>query len=338
MAIQAEKLLTLVSKSGFNIIPVKTNADLPKILSFVSKIKGLRTLLRTILFLNNLHKVLHHVETVYFLTGFLNFFFWVTYPALILAKIHRKRIILNARGGGARIFFRRYGRLVKPILRKVDAISVPSGFLQGVFREALSIETIIVPNIADIEQFRFRERCPAQPSLLITRHLEGMYNVACVVKAFRKIHNHFPQSTLGIVGEGSQRIALEQLVEALGLTDCVTFYGRVEHKEIQAIYDQYDIYVNASDVDNLPGAILEAFASGLPVVSTRAGGIPYLVEDGVSGLLVDLDDHESLAGKVIQLLEQPELALKLARRAREECKKYTWAHVKTVLLPLLEGN
>ena len=338
MAIQAEKLASLLSKSGFNTISVKTNVDLPKSLSFLSKIKGVRTILRTVLFLNNLHKVLHNVETIYFLTGFLNFFFWVTYPALILMKIHRKKIILSARGGGARLFFKRYGRLVKPILKKLDAISVPSGFLQDVFRETLNIETVVVPNIAHLEQFRFRERFPIRPNLLTTRHLEKMYNVACVIKAFKKIRNHFPQSTLGIVGEGSQRSALEQLVKALGLNDCVTFYGKVEHKKIQSIYDEYAIYVNGSDVDNLPGAILEAFASGLPVVSTKAGGIPYLVEDGITGLLVDLNDDASLAEKVTQLLKQPEMALTLAQNAREECKKYTWEHVRTILLPLLEGK
>jgi glycosyltransferase involved in cell wall biosynthesis len=98
-----------------------------------------------------------------------------------------------------------------------------------------------------------------------------MYNVDCVIKAFKEVHDHFPQSLLGIVGEGGQRKALEKMVRVLGLTDCVIFYGRVEHAEIQNLYDQYDIYINTSNVDNFPGSILEAFASGLPVVSTRGG-------------------------------------------------------------------
>ncbi len=335
MAIQAHKLVTLLSESGFQVIPVRTNADVPKSISFLSKIKGIRTLLNLILFLRNLRKALVQVEVVYFLTGFFNFFFWVTYPALILIKLHGKRVILSARGGGAREFFSKYERLVRPILKRVDVITTPSGFLKDAFVEAFNIKPVIVPNIADLEQFKFRERTQLQPRLLVTRSLEEIYNVGCVIKAFQKVHNRFPDSRLGVVGDGRERSKLEALVYQLGLSDSVTFYGCVAHEKIQDIYDQYDIFVNASNVDNLPGTILEAFASGLPVVSTNPGGIPYMVEDGVTGLLVEKEDYNALADNVIKLLEQPEFVLSLSRNAREECSKYSWEHVKIVLLPLL---
>jgi glycosyltransferase involved in cell wall biosynthesis len=337
MAIQARKISSLLRESGFNVFEVKTNPELPKGPSVIAKIKGFRTLLRLFSFLYHLHKVLPHVEVVYFLTGFFNFFFWVTYPALILIKIHGKRVILSARGGEGGKFFRRYGILVGPILRRVDTISVPSGFLQDVFKEILNIEPIVIPNISDLQQFSFRERFPVQPKLLTTRNLEAMYNVACVIKAFKEVRRHFPESILGIVGDGSQRKLLEKMVRDLGLKDCVTFYGRVEHAEIQNLYNQYDFYMNASNVDNFPGSILEAFASGLPVISTSVGGIPYLVKDGVTGLLVQMNDYVALAEKVVQLVREPDMALTLAQNARDECEKYSWEHVKTVLFPILEN-
>ncbi len=118
MAIQAQKMVSLLNEAGMKVIAVKTNADLPDGLRFISKVKGLRTMIRLFSFLNNLHKILPHVETVYFLTGFFNFFFWVTYPALILIKLHGKKVILSARGGEARLFFQKYRLLVKPILKK----------------------------------------------------------------------------------------------------------------------------------------------------------------------------------------------------------------------------
>jgi len=338
MAIQAQKMAFLLRESGFFVITVRTNTDLPTGLNFISKVKWLRTILCLLIFLRDLHKTLPQVDVVYFLTGFFNFFFWITYPALILIKLHTKRVILSARGGGAREFFRKYSLLTKPILKRVDTISTPSGFLRDVFMETLNIEPIVVPNIADLGQFKFRKRFPVHPRLLVTRNLERIYNVECVVKAFRIVRERFPESVLGIAGDGSRRSALENLTTDLGLNDCTNFYGRLAHEEIQKIYDKYDIFVNASNVDNLPGVILEAYASGLPVVSTCAGGIPYIVGHGITGLLVDLDDYQALAERVIQLVEEPELALNLANNARKECRKYSWEHVKAVLLPLLEST
>lgn len=336
MAIQARKLASFLEGSDMKVVAVKTNADLPNNLHFISKVKGLRTIASVLAFLRNLNKNLPQVEVVYFLTGFFNFFFWVTYPALILIKLHRKKIILSARGGEARLFFQKYGLLVKPILKRVDAISAPSGFLKEAFNEVLGLDAVIVPNIADFNQFKFRQRKPIQPRLLVTRSLETIYNVDCVIKAFKRVHDCFPESSLGIVGDGSQRAVLEKLVAELNLTDHVTFYGRIEHSKIQNYYDQYDVFVNASNADNLPGVILEAFASGLPVVSTRAGGISYMVRDGITGLLADIADYEALAENVIKLVKEPELASMLAMNARIECQKYSWDNVKKVLIPLLE--
>ena len=335
MAVQAQKMVSLLKESGFKVTTVRTNPELSN--KFISQIRGIRTLIRVTLFLRNLHKNLRYADVIYFLTGFTNFFFWITYPALILIKLHGKRVILSARGGGAKNFFRRYGILVKPVLRRVDIISSPSGFLQDIFKKILSINSIIIPNIADLEQFEFCERLSVQPNFLSARNLEKIYNVACVIRAFKRVHDRFPKSTLGIAGDGSQRSKLEQLVGELGLNNCVTFYGIVEHAKILDLYDQYDIYVNASNVDNLPGVILEAYASGLPVVSTRAGGIPYIVKDGVTGLLVDKGDCDALAERMIRLVEQPKLASTLAKNARKESQKYSRDRVKEVLLPLLKS-
>lgn len=115
------------------------------------------------------------------------------------------------------------------------------------------------------------------------------------------------------------------------------FYGRLPHEKLPDIYDQYDILINASNIDNFPSSVVEAFASGLPVVSTNPGGIPYLVKDGEAGLLVNVNDCEALAQKVIFLLENPSFALEMARKARAECEKYKWEKVKKTLLMVINS-
>ncbi len=88
--------------------------------------------------------------------------------------------------------------------------------------------------------------------------------------------------------------ALEQLAKDLQLRN-TRFVGRVPHDQIAELYDSADVYLTSPNIDCMPGSLLECFASGLPIVATRAGGIPYIVKDRESGLLVDIDDHEALA-------------------------------------------
>ena len=335
MAIQATKLITLLENSGFEVVPVRTNANFPAFLSWVKYVPGLRTLTNHILFMLKLQKALKNSDVVYFLSGFFNFFWWVTYPALVQIKLTGKPVILSARGGGARHFFSRWGPLIAPIIRRIDVVTAPSGFLQKAFEEAFGIRPLIVPNIADVEQFPFRSRQTLRPKLVVTRSLDEIYNVACVIRSFKRIHSRFHEATLDVVGDGVQREMLENLVKDFELEKAVTFHGRVAHEEIQPFYDRNDIFINASNVDNLPGTILESFASGLPVVSSDAGGIPYIVEDGVTGLLVPCNDDQAMAERVFKLLADQDLAQCIIANAHLEADRYSVARVRDVLVPIL---
>ena len=107
----------------------------------------------------------------------------------------------------------------------------------------------------------------------------------------------------------------------------VEFVGAIDPEDMPGLYDRADIFVNASDVDNQPLSIIEAFASGLPVVTTDAGGIPDMVTDGETGLMAGRGDHNALADRAIRLLRDQDLARNIATRAREECGRYSWTAV-----------
>src|SRR4029078_12025152 len=96
---------------------------------------------------------------------------------------------------------------------------------------------------------------------------------------------------------------------------------------IIAQYQRAHIYLNASEIDNQPLSILEAFACGLPIVTTNAGGIPRMVTDGASGFVVNCGDGEAMAARALELLQNGELANRMARRGRDECRKYSWERV-----------
>jgi glycosyltransferase involved in cell wall biosynthesis len=163
---------------------------------------------------------------------------------------------------------------------------------------------------------------------LSNRNLEPLYNVACTLRAFRLIQDRLPEARLVIAGDGSQRRQLEQLCGNLRL-ERVTFVGKLNSAEMASLYDRCDIYLNSPNIDNMPTSILEAFACGLPVVTTNPGGIPYIVENARNGLMVSVDDAEALAHAALRLIDDQLMATRLADAARAECEdRYVWSKVR----------
>src|SRR5207302_9733041 len=108
----------------------------------------------------------------------------------------------------------------------------------------------------------------------------------------------------------------------------VTFTGAVDPDVIGEIYAAHDIYIQSPNIDNMPTSVLEAYASGLPVVSTEAGGVPAMLTHGEHGLLAPLGDHEALASRVVELLDSPAFARRLTRQAYAACEGCTWPAVR----------
>ena len=112
----------------------------------------------------------------------------------------------------------------------------------------------------------------------------------------------------------------------------VTFHGAVPNERVPQLYAEHDIFINASHVDNFPGALVEAACSGLPIVSTKAGGIPEMVQDRESGLLAELNDARGLADRVIECIDDPELGARMARSARTWAEQFSWGCILPKLL------
>ena len=140
----------------------------------------------------------------------------------------------------------------------------------------------------------------------------------------------YPDATLDILGRGSQREELEAYVEEHHLTG-VTFVGQVPNQQIYDYLAKADIMLSAPKIDNMPVSILEAMNAGLLVISSRVGGVPYMIEDGKTGLLFESDDADDMAAKMIWALEHTEEANKMILAAQKEVQKYSWEKVKKQL-------
>jgi Glycosyltransferase len=142
-----------------------------------------------------------------------------------------------------------------------------------------------------------------------------------LVRALPQIVRRHPDVKLVLVGSGPLEPRLRGLAERLGVTDSVVFVGRRSHDQMPRLLAAADVFVLPSLNEGLPRVILEAMATGLPVVATSVGGVPELVVDGGTGLLVEPGDEEALADAVCRVLADPELAMAWGRAGREVAQR-----------------
>ncbi len=330
MALQAQSLQERLSRDAVSAILVPANPDFPYELRFLKRVRGIRGLVRSALFCAQLWRVLPRTNVVHVFACSWLYFFLVVYPAVLITHLNRKRIVLNYRGGEAKLFFRRFSWLLRPAFRIADVVMAPSEFLGELIRTHFQVSVEIVPNILDFSLFPYRERLSIRPNILVARHLEKMYDVESVLRAFRLIQEHHPEASLTIAGTGSQEMRLRSLVSEWNLQH-VQFLGHVPHKDLPAIYEQCDVFLNASLVDNFPGALLEASAAGLPIVSTCPGGIPYIYRHEVSALLVEPGNWRGLGNAVIKLLQSQSLVIDLTKAAAIAVRACEWGQVRKAL-------
>ena len=255
-------------------------------------------------------------------TGFL----LSTLPAVVVARALGKPVVLNYHSGHASDHLAG-SRLARALLRRAaDVIVVPSQFLFDVFRQ-FDLKSTVVFNSIDTAHYNYRVRSPLRPHLLSTRNFEPLYNVGCTLRAFARVQKLHPEATLTLIGSGSQDNALRALTRTLGLQN-VTFVGRVHPRDMARHYASADVYLQTPSIDNMPLSVLEAFASGLPVVSTRVGGVPAILTDHQHGLMADDNDDAGISSCVLDLLANPERARALAAQAFDTLQAYEWARVR----------
>ena len=331
-AVQAELLLRHWQHDreiDVGFVPV--DPPFPPGLRWAARIPVLRTMVREPLYIRNLWRELGGIDIAHVFSASYWSFFLAPVPALLIARMRGKKVIINYRSGEARDHLKRF-RSALPLMRCADRIVVPSGHLVAVFRE-FGLEAQIVPNIVDLAQFRYRARIPLRPHLICTRGFRPYYCIDVVVRALAEVQKEFLQASLHLVGEGPLEGQIRQLVRELGLRN-VNFSGVVSRQEIGRVYDEADLFINASRLDNMPISVLEAFASGTPVITTAPEGMSYLVEHERTGMLSEPGDAAALAANVIRVLRDQELAGQLAANAHKESSRYHWQAVREQWLDL----
>jgi len=331
-AVQAQRLLENLRRESH--LRVELQSIAPRFFPRLQRVRYLRTVLTTVKYVFDLLRKTPRADIIHVFAASYFAFVLSAVPAILIAKLFGKKVILNYRSGEAERFFRGWGRPWLRIVRLADEVVSPSGYLVDVFGR-FGIRARSIFNVIDTAKFTFRDREILRPVFLSNRILEPLYNIDCILRAYRIVLEKFPDARLIVCNDGPERQRLQRAARTLKLSN-IEFIGLVPHSKIGELYAVVDVYLNSPNFDCMPGSLIECFASGVPVVSTRAGGIPYIVADGETGLLVDTDDHEALAARAIYLLENPRAARDIIEKARRECARYAWTEIRPQWLDLYE--
>jgi len=332
---QAHTLSGQLQKEGYAVSFIPMEPRFPPRLQWVRRYPYVRTLLNQLLYLPSLLRLRRANVAHVFSASYWSFLI-SPLPAIVVGRLMGKRVVVNYHSGEAEDHLSRWGMLVHPWLRLVDEIVVPSVYLRNVFARH-GYRARVISNVVDTSHFRYRERAPLRPHLLSARNLEPHYRVGNTLEAFVLLKARYPKATLTIAGYGREEGRLRRLAASLG-SDGIRFVGRVSPEDMPGLYWEADIFVNSSVVDNQPVSVLEAFASGLTVVSTGTGDIANMVRDGETGFLIPPDDPAAIVKAVTSLLEDPGRALHIARCARQEVEQYTWPRVREQWAAIYSGR
>ena len=259
-----------------------------------------------------------------------------------LGQLFGQRVLMFLRGGAMPAFMAHHPRWTRRVLRRANAIVAPSEYLaRAVSEYGFSAE--VIPNVIDISRYPYRHRQHLEPRLIWMRTFHEIYNPMMAVRVLARLRKTVPDVTLLMAGQDKGLEAqVQKFAVSLGLRSAVRFAGFLDMQQKASLGNECDIFINTNHVDNMPVAIVEACAMGLPVVATDVGGIKDLLTDGETALLVPDNDDEAMVRAIKRLLNEPDLVGQLSAKGRELAERSSWERVQPqlerVFAELLNGD
>jgi len=310
---QANELSNVLRKNGYQVITAS---------HYKNKILRLLHTLLFIFYRRNEYKI--GIVQVY--TG-INVI--LAYMAATLLKSLNKKLIFVIRGGALPARMKVKPRFYLKLLRKANIIVCPSNFmLRSVGEYGLS--AILIENVIQVSSYRSYEKKNLQPVLFWMRALSPVYNPNMAVLVINELKNTYNYKNVKLYMGGPDMGLKQDILEMIhkyGLRDNIELVGFLNMKKKQYFAAQCDMYVCTNKIDNAPVSFLEMMAMGLPIISTNIGGIPDLVTDNETAMLVNDDDYKAMAQKIDYLIANTDIAKKLIANGKNYIDRFSEKNV-----------
>lgn len=253
-----------------------------------------------------------------------------------LARLFKVKFIPILHGGNLPSRLKKSPKFSKLIFKNSHYNIAPSNYLKSEF-ERMGYAVKYIPNTIELETYKFKLRNEIHPKILWVRAFDTIYNPQMAIEVIQLLKEEFPQVKLCMVGprKDDSLKQCRELISKYKLEQHVTITGVLPKEDWHKLSEEYDLFINTTNFDNTPVSVIEAMALGLPVVSTNAGGIPYLIEHNNDGILTELNDVNMMAHAIKQLIKDPDLGIKLSKNARSKVEQFDWEKVKSKWLEVL---
>lgn len=262
--------------------------------------------------------------------------FWFAFFCSQVARIRKIKYIPILHGGDLPNRLKNNPKLSSLIFKNAYQNVAPSNYLKSEFKEFGFNNVIYIPNSIELKKYKFHLREEVTPKLLWVRAFAAIYNPEMAIKVLYKLKERYPNASLTMVGpdkDGSMKTTKKLATE---LNVMVNFTGRLSKEEWWKLSSAHDVFINTTHFDNTPVSVMEALALGLPIVSTNVGGIPFLVENDKTALLVDDKDVDMMVTQIERLIEDKELSKNLSNKGRQLAENWDWKEVKALWNDLLK--
>ncbi|MBO3699072.1 glycosyltransferase family 4 protein [Roseivirga sp. E12] len=235
-------------------------------------------------------------------------------------------------------------KLITKYLREAFKVVCPSDYLKTEMKKVHSgINYEVVPNPIDLSDYRFKRPSKfvfvdGRIKLLWVRSFHKIYNPMLAVRVLHElVAGGYKQAELCMVGpdkDGSQS-QVEELAKELGVEDHLRITGKLTKKEWVLLANEYDVFINTTNVDNSPVSVIEAMALGLPVISTNVGGIPHILDSNKNAILVEPNNTHAFV-YAIERLNDDDFVQQLSENARTTAEGYSWDRIRPQWLSILK--
>ncbi len=245
-----------------------------------------------------------------------------------LGKLLGKKTIAIIRGGAFPEFYAKFPGWSSRVLLNCDKVETPSVFIQQ-YLTAKGICVDHMPNFIDQSYFPFNWENNDAPHLLWVRAFHDIYKPERAIHCVHYLKSKYPGIKLTMIGPDQGKLAYcKQLIHNLDIHDQIVITGPIPNHELNSYYKSHMIFLTTTSYESFGVALVEAACTGIPMVSTRVGEIPYMWVENEEMIMVEDNDQDEFNVKVEKLISDGAMREHLSVMARKKSEKFTWEHIK----------